>query len=277
LAAEQTGMDSGMDSGIVSGGPWRHPRVAAMMPPAMIPIGIYGADSLRFVGTRQRVANSLAPSRWRCSSSSSPGTISGLRPWPMGCPGDRAERGLAAAGHVGMNESLPAIEKALPGRRSMTSRAWSITTVFAMRPWPSRIGAMPAMRSEAEAMNAQGLSKGDPRVTRLGMLIRGDRIVGLPRAWTRLKGKRGFLGRRSERREIVANLEERLSDHANRHMAKPDLNDWAQVTRPWGTLIEDTRHKRDHEPCSGKSHGPSLDLLIMLGAFRHVSWQEGTR
>jgi hypothetical protein len=266
-----------MDCGIVSGGPWRHPRCAAMMLAAMIPIGIHGADSVRFAGTWQRVANSLAPSRCRSSSSSSPGTISGFRPWPMGWAGNRAESGLAAAGYVGMNESRPAIDKALPGRRSMTSRALSITTVFAMRSSRSRNGAMPSLRSEAEAMNAQGVSKGDPRVTRLGVFNRRDRSLGLLRAWAEPKGRKGFRGPHPERREIVAKREEQRSDCAERPMVKPGLNCWAQVTCPWDVSIEDTQRRRDYELSAAKRYGPSFGLLIMLRALRDLFGQEGRR
>ncbi|HCJ22089.1 MAG TPA: sugar transferase, partial [Erythrobacter sp.] len=55
-----------------------------------------------------------------------------------------------------------------------------------------------SMRFDAEANGAQWAEKGDPRVTRVGRVIRTVRIDELPQAWSVLKGEMSFVGPRPE-------------------------------------------------------------------------------
>ncbi len=134
-----------------------------------------------------------------------------------------------------------------------------------------------SMRLDAEAGGAQWAAKADPRITRIGRLIRKLRIDELPQAWTVLKGEMSFVGPRPERPEFVSDLEEKLPFYAERHMVKPGITGWAQINYPYGASIEDSRHKLEYDLYYAKNYSPFLDVLILLQTLRVVLWNEGAR
>ncbi len=134
-----------------------------------------------------------------------------------------------------------------------------------------------SMRTDAEAGGAQWAAKNDPRVTRIGGLIRKLRIDELPQTWTVLKGEMSFVGPRPERPEFVTGLEEELPYYAERHMVKPGITGWAQINYPYGASIEDARNKLEYDLYYAKNYTPFLDLLILLQTLRVVLWHEGAR
>ena len=135
-----------------------------------------------------------------------------------------------------------------------------------------------SMRTDAEkAGEAIWASENDPRITRIGRVIRKVRIDELPQAWTVLMGKMSFVGPRPERPQFVADLEEHLPYYAERHMVKPGLTGWAQVNYPYGASIDDSRQKLEYDLYYAKNYTPFLDLLILLQTVRVVLWPEGAR
>jgi len=134
-----------------------------------------------------------------------------------------------------------------------------------------------SMYLDAEEDGAQWAANDDPRVTRIGRFIRKTRIDELPQAWSVLKGEMSFVGPRPERPEFVADLEDKLSYYAERHMVKPGITGWAQVNYPYGASIEDSRHKLEYDLYYVKNYTPFLDLLILLQTLRVVLWNEGAR
>ena len=134
-----------------------------------------------------------------------------------------------------------------------------------------------SMRTDAEVTGAQFAQANDPRVTRIGQVIRKVRIDELPQTWSVLKGEMSFVGPRPERPEFVADLEDKLSYYAERHMVKPGITGWAQVNYPYGANLDDSRQKLEYDLYYAKNYTPFLDLLIMLQTLRVVLWHEGAR
>jgi sugar transferase (PEP-CTERM system associated) len=135
-----------------------------------------------------------------------------------------------------------------------------------------------SMREDAEVGGvAVWAQKDDPRVTRIGSVIRKLRIDELPQAWSVLKGEMSFVGPRPERPQFVADLEARLPYYAERHMVKPGITGWAQINYPYGASIEDARHKLEYDLYYAKNYTPFLDVLILLQTVRVVLWPEGAR
>jgi lipopolysaccharide/colanic/teichoic acid biosynthesis glycosyltransferase len=135
-----------------------------------------------------------------------------------------------------------------------------------------------SMRTDAEIGGiAVWAQKDDPRVTRVGRIIRKLRIDELPQAWSVLKGEMSFVGPRPERPQFVADLEQRLPYYAERHVVKPGITGWAQINYPYGASIEDAREKLEFDLYYAKNYTPFLDLLILLQTARVVIWPEGAR
>jgi sugar transferase (PEP-CTERM system associated) len=134
-----------------------------------------------------------------------------------------------------------------------------------------------SMRQDAEAAGAVWAQENDPRVTRIGRIIRNLRIDELPQVWNVLCGHMSFVGPRPERPEFVADLETKLKYYAERHMVKPGITGWAQINYPYGASLEDARHKLEYDLYYAKNYTPFLDVLILLQTFRVVLWPDGAR
>lgn len=135
-----------------------------------------------------------------------------------------------------------------------------------------------SMRLDAEVGGkAVWAQKDDPRITRVGSVIRKLRIDELPQAWSVLKGEMSFVGPRPERPQFVADLETRLPFYAERHMVKPGITGWAQINYPYGASIDDARQKLEYDLYYAKNYTPFLDLLILLQTIRVILWPEGAR
>lgn len=120
-------------------------------------------------------------------------------------------------------------------------------------------------------------TKDDPRVTRIGRIIRRTRIDELPQLWNVLKGEMSFVGPRPERPEFVAMLAEQIPFYAARHSVKPGLTGWAQVRYSYGATVEQSIRKLEYDLYYVKNHTLLLDLVILLETVRVVLLGEGAR
>lgn len=135
-----------------------------------------------------------------------------------------------------------------------------------------------SMRQDAEiAGKAVWAAENDPRITRIGRVIRKIRVDELPQVWVVLAGRMSFVGPRPERRQFVVALEQQLPFYATRHMVKPGITGWAQINYPYGASLEDSRHKLEYDLYYAKNYTPFLDLLILLQTLRVLLWPSGAR
>ena len=143
---------------------------------------------------------------------------------------------------------------------------------------PFELTKLRSMCADAESDgHAKFAQADDPRITRIGRIIRKLRIDELPQAWSVLKGEMSFVGPRPERPEFVAELDDKLPYYAERHMVKPGITGWAQINYPYGANLEDSRQKLEYDLYYAKNYTPFLDLLILLQTLRVILWQEGAR
>lgn len=134
-----------------------------------------------------------------------------------------------------------------------------------------------SMRTDAEANGAKWAEENDPRITRVGRLIRKVRIDELPQLWSVLKGDMSFVGPRPEVPHFVDALERDLPYYAERHVVKPGITGWAQINYPYGASTEDARHKLEYDLYYAKNYTLFLDLVILLQTARVILWPEGAR
>ena len=134
-----------------------------------------------------------------------------------------------------------------------------------------------SMRVDAERDGAQWAQENDPRVTRIGKLLRTLRIDELPQLYTVLRGRMSFVGPRPEVPTFVDRLTDELPYYAERHMVKPGITGWAQINFPYGASLEDSRHKLEYDLYYAKNYSPFLDLLILLQTIRVILWPGGAR
>ncbi len=87
--------------------------------------------------------------------------------------------------------------------------------------------------------DAAWASENDPRITRVGKVIRRTRLDELPQLFNVLKGDMSFIGPRPEQPEFVELISRTTPYYAQRHAVKPGITGWAQVMYPYGASIGD--------------------------------------
>src|SRR6185369_6293997 len=135
-----------------------------------------------------------------------------------------------------------------------------------------------SMAEDAERDGApQWAAKRDPRVTRVGGVIRKLRIDELPQLYNVLCGDMSFVGPRPERPYFVNRLAQNIPYYNERHSVKPGITGWAQVNYPYGASLEDARNKLSYDLYYLKNRGLFLDLIILIRTVRVVLWPDGAR
>jgi exopolysaccharide biosynthesis polyprenyl glycosylphosphotransferase len=95
------------------------------------------------------------------------------------------------------------------------------------------------MYADAEQLSGPVLaSRGDPRITRLGRILRATRLDELPQLWNVLKGEMSLVGPRPEREFFARRFEGELPDYRLRSTVKPGLTGLAQVWGSYSTVAE---------------------------------------
>jgi exopolysaccharide biosynthesis polyprenyl glycosylphosphotransferase len=79
----------------------------------------------------------------------------------------------------------------------------------------------------------------DPRITRVGKIMRQFRIDELPQMWNVLKGEISFIGPRALMEEEVREFESGIPYFSLRHSIRPGITGWAQVNYRHGIKVED--------------------------------------
>ncbi len=120
-------------------------------------------------------------------------------------------------------------------------------------------------------------AKRDPRITRVGWLIRKIRIDELPQLYNVLRGHMSIVGPRPERPYFVNRLAQSIPYYHERHSVKPGITGWAQVNYPYGASLDDARNKLAYDLYYLKNRGLFLDLIILIRPVRVVLWPDGAR
>ena len=131
------------------------------------------------------------------------------------------------------------------------------------------------MRVDAEKAGAAFAQQDDPRVTRVGRFLRVTRLDELPQLWNILRGEMSFVGPRPERPEIEAELAKTIPLFPVRHLARPGLTGWAQVSAPYASTLDDHLMKLRHDLYYLKYRSMALDVAIVLKTAYSVMKRKG--
>jgi len=140
-----------------------------------------------------------------------------------------------------------------------------------------RIIKLRSMRTDAEKNGPVWAGESDPRVTRVGRIIRKLRIDELPQFINVIRGEMSFIGPRPERPVFVEQLEREIPYYSQRHVIKPGLTGWAQIRYPYGASIEDARQKLQYDLYYIKNQSYVLDAIILFETVRIVLFGRGAR
>ena len=119
--------------------------------------------------------------------------------------------------------------------------------------------------------------EGDPRVTRVGRIIRKLRFDELPQFVNVIRGDMNFVGPRPERPMFVEQLGEIVPYYSQRHVVKPGLTGWAQIKYPYGASVEDSIEKLRYDLYYIKNQSLLLDAIIVFETIKIVMFGRGGR
>ena len=160
---------------------------------------------------------------------------------------------------------------------------------------PFQIIKFRTMIQDAESNGPQFASHGDPRITRVGRILRRVRLDELPQLYNIIKGDMSFIGPRPEREVFVREFQKLVPDlreghrptdqqgvrvlcgyrehipyYSYRLLVKPGITGWAQVMHSYSATLEETKEKLQYDLYYIKNMSWFLDLAILLKTIRIV-------
>jgi sugar transferase (PEP-CTERM system associated) len=135
-----------------------------------------------------------------------------------------------------------------------------------------------SMRADAESTTgAVWATRNDARITPVGRFMRNTRIDELPQLWNVLRGDMSLVGPRPERPEFVTALTKDIPFYGQRHMVKPGVTGWAQVSYSYADSIESTLEKLQYDLFYIKNLSLSLDFFILFKTIKTVLMRKGAQ
>jgi exopolysaccharide biosynthesis polyprenyl glycosylphosphotransferase len=134
-----------------------------------------------------------------------------------------------------------------------------------------------SMRCGTEAEREYAGQRCDPRITRVGRVLRLFRLDEIPQLWNVLKRDMSFIGPRALMAEEVHTFDSRIPYFKLRHSIRPGITGWAQINYPHGATENDALEKLQYDLFYIKNLSPLLDLRILLRTFYVVLSGRGAR
>ena len=134
-----------------------------------------------------------------------------------------------------------------------------------------------SMSMNSEQDGAKLAQVGDARVTRVGKFIRKTRLDELPQFFNILRGDMSLIGPRPEQKVFVEQFNQSIPFYNYRHIVKPGLSGWAQVTQGYAGDTNETQIKLEHDFYYIKHFSLSLDILIIFKTIKTIATGFGAR
>ena len=143
---------------------------------------------------------------------------------------------------------------------------------------PFEVRKFRTMITDAEADGAAvWASQDDPRVTRVGRILRRTRWDELPQFWNVLRGEMSVVGPRPERPEHVSLLERKVPYWNRRLLLKPGITGWAQIHLGYTDNVSGAASKLSYDLYYLKHRSLSFDVLILIATLRLLFTGRGAR
>jgi lipopolysaccharide/colanic/teichoic acid biosynthesis glycosyltransferase len=120
-------------------------------------------------------------------------------------------------------------------------------------------------------------SKDDPRVTKVGHLLRCLRLDELPQLLNVVTGDMSLIGPRPERPHFVNRLSEDIPDYVHRLSVPPGITGLAQVEREYDGSVEDVRTKLKYDLFYVRNRCALLDFKILFKTLEIMVRGKGAR
>jgi exopolysaccharide biosynthesis polyprenyl glycosylphosphotransferase len=123
--------------------------------------------------------------------------------------------------------------------------------------------------AEIEGQARRALEK-DPRITRVGRVLRRFRLDEMPQLYNILKGDMSAVGPRPERPSHLVELDEKVPFHRLRNAVKPGMAGWAVVNFGYIDDLESATVRLQYDLYYVKHQSLLLDMTILLRTIGQV-------
>ncbi|MCA0976703.1 exopolysaccharide biosynthesis polyprenyl glycosylphosphotransferase [Halomonas denitrificans] len=117
----------------------------------------------------------------------------------------------------------------------------------------------------------------DPRITKVGRIIRKYRIDELPQLFNVIKGEMSFIGPRPESMELSEWYERDVPFFRYRHVVRPGISGWAQVEQGYAAEVEGMIEKLQYDFYYIKHFSLWLDVLVLFKTVKTIVTGNGAR
>jgi UDP-GalNAc:undecaprenyl-phosphate GalNAc-1-phosphate transferase len=133
---------------------------------------------------------------------------------------------------------------------------------------PFTLYKLRTMYSDSETLGPRFAEPHDPRATPIGRWLRRFKLDELPQFLNVLIGNMSLIGPRPERPVWVDQYRIEIPYYDLRHLLRPGITGWAQVTHGYTSTVEGARLKLERDLYYVKHIGPTLDLKILIETIR---------
>jgi exopolysaccharide biosynthesis polyprenyl glycosylphosphotransferase len=127
-----------------------------------------------------------------------------------------------------------------------------------------RLFTMYKLRTMEVGASSAWSSADDPRVTRIGRILRRAHLDELPQLINVIKGEMSLVGPRPEQPDFVDHLETLVPFYQRRHLVKPGITGWAQLCCGYAGSDEGSAWKVCHDLYYLKHRSMPFDVMILL-------------
>ena len=132
------------------------------------------------------------------------------------------------------------------------------------------------MRADAEEAGRPLFAReSDPRVTRVGRLLRQTHFDEVPQLWNVMKGEMSIVGPRPERPEFVEMLEQTVPFWTRRLLVKPGITGWAQLRCGYAYDTDSTAEKLSYDLWYLRNRNVVVDLAICAKTVSTLLFRSG--
>ena len=117
--------------------------------------------------------------------------------------------------------------------------------------------------------------KNDPRITKVGRILRALRIDEIPQMYNVLKGEMSLVGPRPERPFFVEKLSQEIPYYKRRLKVRPGITGWAQVKHKYDESIEDVKIKLRYDLFYIENMSIRMDMKILFRTIFVVIFGKG--
>ncbi|MBB3189418.1 exopolysaccharide biosynthesis polyprenyl glycosylphosphotransferase [Halomonas cerina] len=117
----------------------------------------------------------------------------------------------------------------------------------------------------------------DPRITRVGHVIRKYRLDELPQLFNVLKGDMSLIGPRPESMNLADWYERDVPFFHYRHVVRPGISGWAQVEQGYAAEVDGMIRKLEYDFYYIKHFSFWLDVLIVIRTVKTMLTGFGSR